>query len=225
MARRRSGSGGWNRSRSSGTWYRAIRSRGTPSAAKRSTASRLGRSTRSAPRIVMRCSIRSEARRSGSRIRSWSRDRDIRSRQKNAVRKTIALPWSITTTGVRVRRPASTAPAPVASASCGTRITSPGRGPRDARGRARDAPRVDPGAGEAERVAEGAGQEHRLVRHARRRVLLRHDDDAVVPKVRPRGLHDAERAAAGEARHDEDERRGDGRPLGSGVIGDHAREG
>ena len=100
-----------------------------------------------------------------------------------------------------------------------------GRPSGDARGRARDAPCVDPGTGEPQRVAEGAGQEHGLVRHARRGALLRHDDDAMVPKVRPRSLHHAERAAAGEARDDEDERRGDGPPFDHGVMGVHAREG
>ena len=100
-----------------------------------------------------------------------------------------------------------------------------GRGTGDAGRGARDAPRVDPGAGESERVAERPWQQHRLVLDARGRVLLRHDHDATVGKVLPGGLHDAEHSAPREARHDEDEGRGDGGPLGSAVTGGHRREG
>ena len=99
------------------------------------------------------------------------------------------------------------------------------RGPRDSGGRACDAPRVDPGAREAERVAERPGQQHRLVFHARRGVLLRHDHDSRAVKLRRCGLHHAEHSAPREARHDEDECLGDGGPLGAAVTGGHRWEG
>ena len=183
--RRRSGSGGRNRSRSSGTWYASDpRSR---DAIGREALDRLIARQEDPIGTAKGKAVKDPQRRSQERLPEALAD----ARPRQALTPEKCRPIDDRTAVVHDHHPRSRSTAGEHGAgAAGEGVLRhedhlAGRGTGDAGRGARDAPRVDPRAGEAERVAERPRQQHRLVVDARGRVLLRHDHDATVGKMPP----------------------------------------